>query len=185
MSRPTCVYGVNSQKRSEDSCLILMFPHRKPLPPPVSPAVDHIRQTVEARIRELQPVIAELQQLRGILALLDADQPAGGELPDLHALLARTAPAGAALVPAVQPLIRRGRRGTKPGRDGRAPQGANKQLILGKILERPGITAPEIAEQTGLKRTVVSATINRLKRTGELEPHAGGVRVPDAPAAVA
>jgi DNA-binding IclR family transcriptional regulator len=42
----------------------------------------------------------------------------------------------------------------------------------------PGVTATEIAERTGLKRTVVSATINRLKRNGELEADGRGVRVP-------
>jgi Winged helix-turn-helix DNA-binding len=149
----------------------------------VSPAVDHIRQTVEARIRELRPVIAELEQLEGILALLD-ESAAVHQLPNISALLAgapglAAAPSGPPA--AIEPLIRRGRRGTKPGRDGRAPQGANKQLIIATILQRPGISAPEIAQLTGLKRTVVSATINRLKRGGELEPHGGGVRVPLAP----
>jgi hypothetical protein len=194
MVEPTCIRPVNSQKRSDDSCLILVFPRREPISPqPVSPAVEQIRQTVEARIRELEPMIAELEQLEGILSLLD-EQPHGSpslanhHLPNIAALLAGErpaappAPAPAALPAAAgappQPLLRRGRRGTKPGRDGRAPQGANKQIIIAAILERPGITAPEIAERSGLKRTVVSATINRLKRTGELEPYGEGVRVP-------
>src|ERR1700754_258394 len=74
--------------------------------------------------------------------------------------------------------IRRSRRGTKPGRDGRAPQGANKQRIIEAVLEDPGVTATEIAECSGVKRTVVSATLNRLKRNGELEATGQGVRVP-------
>src|SRR5262249_32958725 len=65
----------------------------------------------------------------------------------------------------------------------RAPQGANKQRIIEAVLSDPGITATEIAERTGVKRTVVSATINRLKRNGELEPVGQGVRVPLAGAA--
>jgi Winged helix-turn-helix DNA-binding len=153
----------------------------------VSPAVEQIRQTVEARIRELQPVITELEQLEGILALLD-EGTAVHQLPNISALLTRAQAETPTLAPAldrppaaVEPLIRRGRRGTKPGRDGRAPQGANKQLIIATILQRPGISAPEIAQLTGLKRTVVSATINRLKRGGELEPYGRGVRVPLAP----
>ena len=148
----------------------------------MSPAADQIRQTVEARIRELEPMIAELEQLEGILALLD-EQPGGAgalahhHLPNIAALLAG-APPPSATDARPQPLLRRGRRGTKPGRDGRAPQGANKQVIIAAILAQPGITAPEIAERSGLKRTIVSATINRLKRTGELEPWGEGVRVP-------
>jgi DNA-binding Lrp family transcriptional regulator len=45
-------------------------------------------------------------------------------------------------------------------------------------MEDPGVTATEISERTGVKRTVVSARINRLKRNGELEPFGQGVRVP-------
>jgi hypothetical protein len=152
-----------------------------------NPAGERIRGIVEERLRELRPLIAELEQLRGILELLDGAEanpdatrvstllgslgiePAGGSAPAVPA---------SASASAVQPLLRRGRRGTRPGRDGRAPQGANKQRIIAKILERPGIGAAEIAEATGLKRTVVSATISRLKRTGELESHGEGVRVP-------
>ena len=98
--------------------------------------------------------------------------------PDLTALLGHASAGGDAIGALPRPMIRRGRRGTKRGRDGRAPQGANKQLILQTILERPGISAPEIAELTNIKRTIVAATINRLKRGGELEAFGDGVRVP-------
>jgi hypothetical protein len=141
----------------------------------MSLAMDQIRKTVEARISELGPVILELEQLQNILALLDGHEgsrPSGGkatadEILALHAQLNLQPP---------QP-IRRSRRGTKPGRDGRAPQGANKKLIIEAVSKDPGITATEIAERTGIKRTVVSATINRLKRNGELEADGRGVRV--------
>lgn len=151
----------------------------------MSPAVEQIRRTVEARIRELGPVINELEQLRSILSLLEGEEPAAGahgggssreiSADDLSALLAQIE-AGAGTAP-TQPPIRRSRRGTKPGRDGRAPQGANKQRIIEAVMHDPGVTATEIAERTGVKRTVVSATINRLKRGGELEPDGRGVRI--------
>lgn len=145
----------------------------------MSPAVEQIRRTVEDRIRELRPVIDEWEQLQGILSLLEgeagADSPASSE--DVSHLLARAGLANH------QP-IRRSRRGTQPGRDGRAPQGANKQRIIEAVLADPGITSTEISEQTGVKRTVVSATVNRLKRNGELEPYGRGVRVPIARQAV-
>lgn len=142
-------------------------------------AIEQIRSTVEGRLRELQPLIEELELLQDILALTD-DQEVAGDSPDLSsarltALLDQVG-IGADGVPR-QP-IRRSRRGTKPGRDGRAPQGANKQRIIEAVLEDPGVTATEISERTGVKRTVVSATINRLKRNGELEPLGQGVRVP-------
>src|SRR6202042_1086553 len=101
---------------------------------------------------------------------------ADGTAPDgLAALLAQ---AGIDADSSSRQPIRRSRRGTKPGRDGRAPQCANKQRIIETVLQDPGVTATEIPERTGLKRTGVSATINRLKRNGELEPLGQGVRVP-------
>jgi Winged helix-turn-helix DNA-binding len=140
----------------------------------MSPAVEQIRRTVEDRIRELRPAIDEWEQLQGILSLLEGEA-AGSDSPgspeDVDKLLARAGLSDR------QP-IRRSRRGTKPGRDGRAPQGANKQRIIEAVLADPGVTATEIAERTGVKRTVVSATVNRLKRNGELEPCGRGVRVP-------
>jgi winged helix-turn-helix DNA-binding protein len=147
-------------------------------------AIEEIRRTVEDRLRELGPVISELEQLQRILALIEgAEAPAKGNTTadslDMSALLAQV---GLGKMQMRQP-VRRSRRGTKPGRDGRAPQGANKQRIIEAVLEDPGVTATEIAERTGVKRTVVSATINRLKRNGELEQYGQGVRVPLAPLA--
>jgi DNA invertase Pin-like site-specific DNA recombinase len=140
----------------------------------MSPAVDQIRRTVEDRIRELRPMIDEWEQLQGILSVLEGEGN-GGTSEQMADLLAS---AGLGDDSGRHQPIRRSRRGTKPGRDGRAPQGANKQRIIEVALADPGVTATEIAERTGVKRTVVSATINRLKRNGELEPYGQGVRVP-------
>lgn len=159
------------------------MPHTVPIVlPEHSPTVEQIRGSVQARLRELAPLIVELQQLEGILSVIDEPRSTLGGLPHVTALLGAPAVPGAAAPAeagaAPVPQLRRGRRGTKRGRDGRAPQGANKQLIMRTILDRPGISAAEVAELTGLKRTVVTATVNRLKRVGELEPHGDGVRVP-------
>jgi transposase len=142
-------------------------------------AVEQIRSTAEERLRELRPAVEEAEQLRIILSLIEGKQGAGdgpeGASRRLKALLAQVGIEVDGT--AVQP-IRRSRRGTKPGRDGRAPQGANKQRIIEAVMQDPGVTATEISERTGVKRTVVSATINRLKRNGELEPLGQGVRIP-------
>ncbi|MDW5596079.1 hypothetical protein VSS74_17160 [Conexibacter stalactiti] len=130
----------------------------------MSPTVDEIRRTAEARLRELEPVLAEAEQLRVLLAAIDAPST--------------TLPPRLSAVGSTRPADRR-------QRDGRAPQGANKQLILDIVARQPGVAAPEIAAATGLKRTVVASTISRLKRVGELEAHGRGVRLPRAAAAVA
>ena len=145
-----------------------------------SSVLSQIRATIDARLVELEPVAMELQRLRRLRDVVETLEATGQDTisSDLTALLGHASAGGDAVGAVPRPMIRRGRRGTKRGRDGRAPQGANKQLILQTILERPGVTAPEIAELTGIKRTIVAATINRLKRSGELEPHGDGVRVP-------
>jgi CRP-like cAMP-binding protein len=145
----------------------------------VGATVEEIRGAVQDRVRELGPVIAELEQLQGILMLLEGDDfVSAGRAEPSQRLAALLAQAGIDADSSSRQPIRRSRRGTKPGRDGRAPQGANKQRIIEAVLQDPGVTATEIAERTGVKRTVVSATINRLKRNGELERLGQGVRVP-------
>ncbi|WP_027007841.1 winged helix-turn-helix domain-containing protein [Conexibacter woesei] len=142
--------------------------------------LTQIRETIDARMAELEPVAMELERLRRLREVVETLEASGQDTvtPDLTVLLGHASAGGDAIGAVPRPMIRRGRRGTKRGRDGRAPQGANKQLILQTILERPGISAPEIAEITGIKRTIVAATINRLKRGGELEAYDEGVRVP-------
>jgi hypothetical protein len=138
-----------------------------------------IRSTVEARLRELAPVLAELEQLQSLLTVLD-DPGACRRLGDssgISALLGDLRHSAPSVPASVTPLRPPARLGSKRGRDGRAPQGANKQRILATIAEHPGIAAPQIAKLTGLKRPVVASTISRLKRTGELQAHGNGVRL--------
>jgi hypothetical protein len=144
---------------------------------------EQIRTAVQARLRELAPVLTELEQLQGVLAVLE-DPEACRQLtaaaPGLSALLAE--PASAIGTSTADAMPRRAqRRGSRRGSDGRAPQGANKQRILAVIAEHPGTAAPEISRLTGIKRTIVATTISRLKQTGELLAHGDGVRLPGLP----
>src|ERR1700722_16741243 len=138
---------------------------------------QQIRSAVEARLQELRPVLSELEQLQSVLAVLD-DPNADRKLPRASAALNDLELARLGASANVTPLLRQSRHGSKRGRDGRAPQGANKQSILAVVAEHPGIAAPEIATLTGLKRPLVASTISRLKRRGELLAHGDGVRLP-------
>lgn len=142
----------------------------------MSPTVEEIRRTAEARLRELAPLLNEAAQLEALLAALDAPEqrpvPAAASHPASHAPAAVPQPATRLTVQAA-PADADARR----GRDGRAPQGSNKRTILDIVAANPGIGAPEIAALTGMKRTVVASTISRLKRTGELEREGAGVRL--------
>jgi hypothetical protein len=138
----------------------------------MSPTVEEIRRTAEARLRELAPLLSEAAQLEALLAALDDPEPR--PLPTAANTAAADEPASRAERPAPS-------RSTAPrGRDGRAPQGSNKRTILDIVAANPGIAAPDIASRTGMKRTVVASTISRLKRTGELESEGAGVRLAQA-----
>jgi hypothetical protein len=116
--------------------------------------LDRILGEIRDRKREAQAAYEESQQLERALAALGPDAPAP--------------PRGA---------TRPGRRASKPGRR-QARRGANRDAILEALRERPGATAREIADATGIARTIVASTLTRLAANAELERSelpAGGV----------
>lgn len=135
----------------------------------MSPSVEEIRKAAEARMRELGPVIQEIEQLQKILEVTggeDADATAGGDRGGGHG--GRPSRSGSRSSP-------------RRGPDGRAVRGSNKTLIMEVVRDHPGIAAPELATITGLKREVISATLYRLKKQRNVEPYGRGVRVATAP----
>jgi predicted HTH transcriptional regulator len=123
--------------------------------------LEEIRQTAVHRLEEIEPLIEEAQRLRSVLSAIE-QEPLTLEEP---------------------PTSNGNGNAHPPSESSRAPKGANKRIILELVAERPGITSAEIAQLTGVKRTVVASTVSRLKRHGELEEHGvGGVRVAAAQA---
>jgi DNA-binding transcriptional ArsR family regulator len=51
----------------------------------------------------------------------------------------------------------------------RARPGANRAAILAVVRERPGVSAGEIAQATGLARSTVSTTLSRAAAAAEVE----------------
>jgi hypothetical protein len=124
-----------------------------------TPMLEEIRRNAELRLRQIEPLIEEAEQLRGVLDAI-ANGPARREPARSPGAAAR---AGAA---------------AKRSGDSapRAKKGANKRVILELVEQRPGITPAEIANLTGMKRTVAASTVSRLKRYGYLrEYELGGV----------
>jgi Winged helix-turn-helix DNA-binding len=113
--------------------------------------LEEIRKNAEHRLKEIAPLIEEAERLRDVLSVIKRQAPRTA-LADQ--LLETSAPSQ------------------------RAPKGANKRIIMELVERHPGITAAEISQTTGVKRTVVASTVSRLKRGGELEAaERGGVRV--------
>jgi hypothetical protein len=123
--------------------------------------LEEIRRKAQRRLAQIEPLIEEAERLRDVLAVIE--ERSLPERPTSRRPLARSRGA-------VSSHPQNGE--ARP----RAAKGANKRLILELIGQRPGITAAEIAQTTGLKRTVVASTVSRLKRYGELRDYElGGV----------
>lgn len=137
--------------------------------------LEEIRRTAEHRLRQIEPLIEEAHRLRDVLEVLEQSSP--------------VTRSGADTVEAGYPSgAQRGGGANGNGHDGRpaaasakprAAKGSNKRIILELVGNKPGITAAQISELTGMKRTVAASTVSRLKRHGELREHEqGGVRLP-------
>jgi DNA-binding transcriptional ArsR family regulator len=124
--------------------------------------VAQIQRDIERRLKELRPLLEEKEQLEAVLAALtNGEQINGGSI---------AAPRGRAGVGARAPYA--------GGKSQRAPRGANREAILGVVRERPGISASEVADVTGIAKPTVHTTISQLKRKGILEPEgANGVKL--------
>jgi Winged helix-turn-helix DNA-binding len=118
--------------------------------------VEPIRKQIEDRLEELQPYLQEAAQLQTALAvLLDVrSAPLAFDPPLGHSTRAPYA---------------RGRR--------RASRGANREVILRLVGERPGITAREVADQTAISVPVAHTTISQLKSKGILERDGHGIKL--------
>lgn len=124
--------------------------------------LEEIRRTAELRLRQIEPLIEEAEQLRGVLDAI-AKRPARREQ-------APHSGRGTGMATAK----RTGNEVSRAKEVPRAKKGANKRVILELVERRPGITPAEIARLTGMKRTVAASTVSRLKRYGYLREHEHG-----------
>jgi len=131
--------------------------------------LPRLKQEIEARLAELRPLIAEIEQLEAAkAALLAREEPPAPASRAIRAKPARRAARGGA----------RARRGAAAKGDGeRAPRGANRDAILALVEERPGVSVAEIASVTKIAKPTVATTVSKLKREGVLADEAGGVKL--------
>lgn len=115
-------------------------------------SLTDIQQRVEARMRELEPLVAEFHQLAEV-----AKSFGHSPSPAAAAVRSRSASSG----PAAK----------------RAPRGQNREAILKLVAERPGISNGEIAEATGIGKRVVASAVSKYKRDGLIAAEGNGVRV--------
>jgi CRP-like cAMP-binding protein len=114
--------------------------------------LDEKRKEIQARLKELRPLVDEYQRLEaadGALASLDS-KPASGAATATKGRRRRSSSSS------------NGRRGRPRGSGTRAGQ------ALGLVRERPGITIPELAAAMGIKQNYLYRVMPGLAEEGKV-----------------
>jgi DNA-binding NarL/FixJ family response regulator len=127
--------------------------------------LSDLRQRALARLNELEPLVAEYQQLQSVLAKLGPDDVDG----------ARTAAAKPASRPrrsaakAARKRATPARRASGGSRRRRAvAPGSRERDVVRLVGERPGISVPEIARELNVDPTGLYAIVRRLTAKGQM-----------------
>jgi hypothetical protein len=115
--------------------------------------LDSIRTEIDARLRELRPVVEEAASLEAALAALVGAEPAAADGQ------------------------RRRRRRTGPNR-GPSRRGRTRDPLIDHLRANPGSTAGDVARALGLRRTSVATRLAQLAKSGELTKAARGYAAP-------
>jgi hypothetical protein len=107
---------------------------------------DDVRAKVEARMKELEPLVAEYEELQRIVAAIDGDV----------GVQARSASRAAP---------RRALRSAGPGRQGHSARAEQAQEL---IEAQPGISVNELSTKMGIGTTYLYRLLPRLEREGKL-----------------
>ena len=159
---------------------------------PMPDLLDRIRKELDARIRELRPVVREFERLEhaaGALARAGARSVPG--------LRSRVAPAPAERDAAAAARGKRGARSaaakpraraTSPARRGAAsrrkpaPRGQTQAKVLAALAAAPGSGPAAVAKASGVSAGVAAATLSRLAKQGRVRRlEAGGYAIVEAP----
>src|SRR5688572_16114622 len=110
--------------------------------------LDEKRKEIEARLRELKPLVDEynrLEQAAAALAGVGADGPRAKRSPGAQ----------------------RRRRGSGTGRPGR-PRGSGKRALQAQelVAGQPGITIPELADAMGIQANYLYRVMPSLQKEG-------------------
>ena len=117
------------------------------------------REEIAARLRELEPLVAEYRQLEAASAAL-AGLP--GATPTVRAPRRGRGPVRAARARKSPSTTTTGRRGRPRGSGTRALQ------TLELVKAQPGITIPEIASRMGIKQNYLYRVLPGLEKDGKV-----------------
>jgi hypothetical protein len=121
--------------------------------------LSDLRQRAVDRLKELEPLVAEYQQLQAVLAKLGAD-----DVGDRTA--AKPAPRRRSAPRARKAAARRPSGGSRRRRA--ASPGSREADVVRLVGERPGISVPEIARELNVDPTGLYAIVRRLTARGRM-----------------
>ena len=116
--------------------------------------LDEKKREIDARLKELRPLVEEFHRLEAAAAALDGVSGGGGRTAAAPARRGRRKAAAAA--PASGPR----RRGRPRG------SGTRSKQALELVRTRPGITIPEIAEAMGIQQNYLYRVLPALQKDG-------------------
>ena len=115
--------------------------------------LDEKKREIEARLKDLRPLVDEFHRLEAAAAALDGV----GSAPGAPAPAARRSRRSA---PPAAPSAGRRRRGRPRG------SGTRSKQALELVRTRPGITIPEIAEAMGIQQNYLYRVLPALQKDG-------------------
>jgi len=135
--------------------------------------LDEKRHEIDARLKELKPVVAEYERLQAAAAALDGVRGAA----TTPARPARRAPGRA--------KASGHKKGTTAGERRGRPKGSGKRGAdaLALVKQRPGITIPEIAETMGIRQNYLYRVLPGLAQDGLVRKDGRGWHPREAAAA--
>lgn len=154
-----------------------------------------VRKELDARIRELRPVVREFERLQrattalargaarsvpGIGSRAGAPERRGAET-GRPAPAPKAKPAASKVTPAARKPSRA--RGAAPRRKS-APRGQTQAKVLAALAGAPGSSAAAVAKASGVSSNVAAATLSRLAKQGRVQRlDSGGYAVVEAASA--
>jgi hypothetical protein len=127
----------------------------------VSDFLETKRKEIDARMRELEPLVAEYRQLEAAASALAGLPSTPSRNARTSTRTTRRATRGAA-TRATRPRAAGGRRGRPRGSGTRALQ------TLELVKAKPGITIPEIASAMGIKQNYLYRVLPGLEKDGKV-----------------
>jgi hypothetical protein len=126
--------------------------------------LSDLRQRAEARLTELEPLVAEYQQLQAVLAKLGTD-----DLPRRTTAAAKPATRRRASAKAARKRSAPAKRASGGTRRRRAAApGSREGDVVRLVTQRPGISVPEIARELNVDPTGLYAIVRRLTAKGQM-----------------